>query len=245
MEREQKPIIERLMNKVIIGDGGAWMNAAKQSDDDPCWYWIGGKGRGGYGQMKVDGKMKGTHRVSYECFRGDIPEGMCVLHACDVPACVNPAHLFVGTTQDNVDDKMAKGRLKPNPGDKNGNSKITEDDVLKIREASAAGESYDSIAKRFPVDKTNIGYIVRRKTWAHVHMNKDNAYDREVQGRRCVHPGEKNGNSKITEADVLKIRAESAAGESNTSIAKRFSVSNQSVSNIVLRKSWTHVQPGN
>jgi len=64
----------------------------------------------GYGRFGVGAKMIRSHRVSYEIHRGPIPDGLCVLHECDNPTCVNPQHLFVGTHQDNADDKMAKGR---------------------------------------------------------------------------------------------------------------------------------------
>ena len=157
MAREQKPVIERLLAKTLIDD---------IDDINYCWFWIGGKDSDGYGLMDVDGKVKGAHRVSYEYFRGDIPEGMCVLHACDVPSCVNPAHLFVGTQQDNMDDKVAKGR--GNTGEKHGLSKLTEDDVLRIRAASAGGEGQCSIAKRFSGDQSNISRIVSRKRWKHL-----------------------------------------------------------------------------
>ena len=157
MAREQKPVIERLLAKTLIDD---------IDDINYCWFWIGGKDSDGYGLRDVDGKVKGAHRVSYEYFRGDIPEGMCVLHACDVPACVNPAHLFVGTHQDNMDDMAAKGRAAI--GEKNGYAKLTKDDVLKIRAASAGGESQRSIANRFSVCQPHISLIVRRKQWAPV-----------------------------------------------------------------------------
>lgn len=80
-----------------------------------CWIWTGSVMKNGYGHFQV-GKSRKTHklapahRVSYELNIGSIPEGMCVLHKCDVPACVNPYHLFLGTYKDNAMDMAAKGR---------------------------------------------------------------------------------------------------------------------------------------
>lgn len=73
-----------------------------------CWLWTASVRNGGYGQLNVDGKIVGAHRVSYELHNGLIPEndsyhGMCVLHKCDTPRCVNPEHLFLGTHQDKHD----------------------------------------------------------------------------------------------------------------------------------------------
>lgn len=79
-----------------------------------CWLWTGTLKkpvRGlGYGHFRVSGKTKVAHRVSWEIFRGPIPDGLCVCHKCDVSICVNPDHLFLGTRLDNIEDMVAKGR---------------------------------------------------------------------------------------------------------------------------------------
>jgi HNH endonuclease len=76
-----------------------------------CWLYVGGaRNDQGYGGIS-DGRRKvSAHRVMWESIHGLIPEGMCILHRCDVTACVNPAHLFLGTYQDNMDDAVRKGR---------------------------------------------------------------------------------------------------------------------------------------
>ena len=84
----------------------------KVKKTEHCWLWIGATTVFGYGHICVDGlRLKGlTHRISWEWSHGPIPSGMSVLHHCDVPACVNPAHLFLGTQGDNLRDCIQKGR---------------------------------------------------------------------------------------------------------------------------------------
>jgi hypothetical protein len=87
-----------------------------QEDESGCWIWQGRpRGSNGYGCLKVDGLWVGAHRFSYQTHVGPIPDGLLVLHRCDVPMCVNPAHLFIGTNQDNSDDKVSKGRQARGP----------------------------------------------------------------------------------------------------------------------------------
>lgn len=84
-----------------------------------CWLWTGYVTKQGYGHIKKDhtagGTMIAAHRASYELHVGPIHDGLFVCHACDNPPCVNPAHLWLGTTQDNTADKMAKGRHRYGP----------------------------------------------------------------------------------------------------------------------------------
>lgn len=76
-----------------------------------CWIWIGPCFNEGYGWFFVNGKPIGAHRVSWELHNGPIPDGMYVLHTCDVRPCVNPDHLFIGTQKDNIHDAIKKGRM--------------------------------------------------------------------------------------------------------------------------------------
>jgi len=77
-----------------------------------CWIWIGSTNAYGYGDIRYKQKPYKAHRASWMIHKGDIPNGMIVCHKCDVPACVNPNHLFLGTHMDNTKDKIAKGRMR-------------------------------------------------------------------------------------------------------------------------------------
>jgi hypothetical protein len=90
-------------------------------DNNGCWIWQHGKTEKGYGIMYIympgrtkKGVKRKAHRISYEAFNGPIPEGLLVCHSCDVPSCVNPEHLWLGTHKDNTQDMMRKGRGRNN-----------------------------------------------------------------------------------------------------------------------------------
>lgn len=85
-----------------------WKYVDKKSNNE-CWNWIGACCRG-YGLIRINRKNILSHRFSWGIHFGRIPEGLCVLHECDNRRCVNPNHLFLGTNQDNVDDKVNKNR---------------------------------------------------------------------------------------------------------------------------------------
>ena len=78
--------------------------------DDECWLWTGAVGGDRYGRFQWNGRTRMAHHVSWEMFVGLVPEGLVVMHRCDVPLCVNPAHLAVGTQSENILDCVAKGR---------------------------------------------------------------------------------------------------------------------------------------
>ncbi|MCK5614319.1 HNH endonuclease [Candidatus Pacearchaeota archaeon] len=78
--------------------------------DSGCWEWSGATNKDGYGVTRYDGVSQLAHRAAYIWLNGSIPNDMCVCHNCDNPKCINPAHLFIGTQQDNMDDMAKKGR---------------------------------------------------------------------------------------------------------------------------------------
>lgn len=127
-----------------------------------CWIWLGHlshKGYGLYGAMDSTGaKTARAHRLSWYAHHGEIPEGMLVLHRCDVPSCINPDHLFLGTHEDNMRDMVAKGRSHTYHGPDHTKSKLSHDDVRYIR---SCDESSYALAKRFNVTPKTI-----RNVWS-------------------------------------------------------------------------------
>lgn len=141
----------------------------KVSKTPTCWLWTGAKGRAGHGQLGVGRRNEGkvlAHRLSYQLHVGQIPGGMCVLHRCDVGACVNPEHLFLGTKADNSADMSAKGRSTR--GEKNPRAKLTELDVKYIRYWLNHGATRWALAKEFDIQPNVISRIKHRQRWAHV-----------------------------------------------------------------------------
>lgn len=139
----------------------------------PCWLWTGGLYRQGYGRFFVAGKRRDAsqakaHRVSYEIAHGKIPDGLGVLHRCDVRRCVNPAHLYLGTDADNARDRRERGREGDRSGGRNGRAKLTANDIYEIRKALADGETQTSLGLRFGVSQKQISKIASGLAWSHL-----------------------------------------------------------------------------
>ena len=132
-----------------------------------CWLWTAAKGRKGYGQMRISGKLRIAHRLSWELANGPIPGGLFVCHRCDVTSCVNPAHLFLGTNRDNILDSMAKGRLNAKahgvPGERHSQARFTDLQVQEMRAARASGRTCEDIARQFGTTNGTISRICTGK----------------------------------------------------------------------------------
>jgi hypothetical protein len=151
---------------------------AKVLRSGSCHLWTGSKTRDGYGSFALDGSRPIlAHRAAWLLLRGGIPEGLCVLHACDTPSCVNPAHLWLGSQTDNIRDMDAKGRRNTDPrpvgnrprGEQNPMHKLTWPQVTQIRQEFSTGASKRGLAARFGVSRPVISGIVEGKSWVALH----------------------------------------------------------------------------
>ena len=135
-----------------------------------CWLWLDTPNTHGYGRMKVAGRFRLAHRISYEIHKGDIPQDLCVRHNCDNRLCVNPEHLLVGTNSDNVADRVRRGRNHSFNGRRAGagnpNAKLTIEDVVAIRELRFSGLTLRSIGNRYGVAQRTIRDIFLGRSWA-------------------------------------------------------------------------------
>lgn len=162
--RKPKPSIERFEASYI------------PEPNTGCWLWIGTlRGSNSYGVIKSHGKNTPAHRYAYEAFKGKIPEGLIVCHHCDMPSCVNPNHLFIGTQADNEADKVRKGRQSrgerhraalshlDRKGENSPRAKLNWELVKEIRKDVRPQRI---IANAYNVSQTVISNIKLGKTWS-------------------------------------------------------------------------------
>lgn len=162
----------------------------KRGNIDECWSWTAATNCRGYGKFTLDGRRQRANRLAYILGVGPIPDGLYVCHACDNPGCCNPAHLWVGTAKENIQDAVRKGRMKANGGSlphhcgsSNPVAVLDEEKVLEIR---SSDESNHELARRFGTNDSNISLIRLGKTWTHVggRILKSN---RGGKAREAVH----------------------------------------------------------
>lgn len=146
-----KPLQERFWEKVTI------------ASPDECWEWNGAKLKAGYGFFRIDSHRNITaHKMSYMLANGDISYGLLVCHKCDNPSCVNPSHLFLGTSKENSQDMTSKNRQVR--GEKASHpKKLSVDEVQEIR---VADWTHREIAKVYGVNQSTVTRIKNNKRWA-------------------------------------------------------------------------------
>jgi hypothetical protein len=139
------------------------------SDLMACWIWKGAVFTDGYGVFNANGKVVRAHRFAYTLLDGPILDGEIICHICDNRLCVNPLHLFAGTPADNAHDRDEKGRTARIRGSARWSSKLTETQVMAIRNLYATGEvTQKQLADTYGVTFQLISQIVNRKIWTHI-----------------------------------------------------------------------------
>jgi HNH endonuclease len=148
----------------------------------------------GYGRISVNGQLMGAHRAVWQAEYGTIPEGMCVLHRCDNPPCINLGHLFLGTQTENIEDMDSKGRRGTTPGEKSGIAKLTTKDIQKILSDQRPQRI---IAAHYKISLGHVSRIKAGTCWKHIT-------DSTPFVGKCSH----HGPTKLTHQQIAGIRSD-------------------------------------
>jgi hypothetical protein len=171
MKTKMLGLRKRVLGKFIVEpmEERFWRMVDK-STPDSCWEWMGNRHYKGYGEFTLPSgsyqqKTK-AHRMAWELSTGINPGGSMVCHTCDNPPCCNPSHLFLGNAKTNKDDAVNKHRHCY--GEKSPKSKLTESQVIEIRELDKTNLTRLKIAARFGISGRQVTSICRHESWAHV-----------------------------------------------------------------------------
>jgi hypothetical protein len=141
---------------------------SKVTKTDACWEWAGTRMAFGHGVVWFQGKNRKAHRMAWEITNGPIPDGAWVLHGCDNPCCVNPAHLSLGDAQANTDDRVNRGRSVNLRGARHPNATMDEEAAREVWRLRERGWPESAIAARLGMGRPKVSSILSRHTWAHV-----------------------------------------------------------------------------
>lgn len=154
-----------------------WLNVDKSRGQRSCWLWKGHIKNSGYGVISINTIELKVHRVSYFLAHGRIDDSLMMLHTCDVRRCVNPAHLYQGTAQDNATDMSRRGHVAKLCGEANGKAKLTRQQVKSIKKllkdkADGRCDLYlYQIAQLYGVSPATISYLKNGGRWDHVPLD--------------------------------------------------------------------------
>lgn len=210
------------------GDPIKFIRESIKDPGEACIEWPFSRDTNGYGRVYFDGRYSRAHRVAFILYTGETPpDGVEVAHAveCHNPSCINPLHLRFATRKQNNDDRVLNGTIPCGEG--HISSKLTNAEVAAIR---LDPRSLTIIAKDYAVNRASIGFIKQRKTWNHLP-------GKVIESAGHI-TGEAHTESKITEADVIAIRADTRMQKV---IAATYGISQTQVSRIKRREKWAHV----
>ena len=204
-----------------------WAKVDKSGD---CWMWLASTGTVGYGQfgVSIKGKyrMHQAHRVSWMISNGEIPNGLVIMHSCDVKTCVNPGHLRAATQADNVADMISKGREGHLNGDKHPNARLSESQVFEIYDNNI--ESHVVLGKKYGVCAKQISAIRLGEKW------KDVLRLSGRQPRQCA-----DYSRKLKEDEILNIFDDKSS--TNVELSNFYGVGSTIISNIRNGKKWVNL----
>lgn len=208
-----------------------------------CWLWTA-FADGGYGRIRVNGRVEVASRASWRAFVGEIPDGKSVCHKCDNPICINPAHLFLGTHAENMRDMAQKGRSAKtggfrSRGEDSPNCIISEEIVREIKSSRNRGDGVRFLARTFGLSHSHVSKICRGLKWSHITLislffilqscgagswqapisytiRRDGVLRRVMSNSECDHLGKPWGcKEELTVAQFIdKIRTEEGLEES-------------------------------
>lgn len=221
-----------------------WENVDRRGPDE-CWHWTGLL-LNGYGVMYVGGENFYSIRILHTIMNGVDPGEMVVRHTCDVKSCCNFLHHVLGSHEENMRDAKERNRFgsgarngsRTHPesrprGEDQGNAKLTEVDIICIRERYAAGESCGKISEDYPVNSSNIQQIIKGKRWAHIGGPK-------VDGN-LSRIGAHAPSTKLTSDEVIEILKKRSEGHTINSLRQEYSVTQGAINAIIYGKSWQHL----
>lgn len=197
---------------------------------DGCWAWSGSVTDDGYGQIEVSWRKPTrvlAHRLSWELHLGQIPAGLFVLHKCDNPPCTNPDHLFLGTHEDNMADREAKGRSPR--GEDTHNAVLTDEIVREIMALRSTGLTGLSIRTRLGLGRGPVDSVIRGRSWVH------------VTGGRLPRPPKLRRTCRVSLEQIDAMRAEYRPGKNGptvepgslTDLSRRYGISVSHVARLV------------
>lgn len=207
----------------------------QQAGEDECWFWAAAYGRGGYGQFTISGKhLKrdtpyGAHRVAYFLHYGVDPKDLFVCHKCDNPKCCNPKHLFLGTNQENTQDRQRKGRFACGEKCSTGRTDIfSKTEVQEILNRYWGGETSTSISADYEVSQQTISDIIRGRSYKYVTREKPH----QPKWMRL---------GKLTPEQIISMRQRYEKGEGITALAREFQITHAAAGRIVRKETYRNI----
>jgi hypothetical protein len=218
-----------------IKNGAERLSQRIEITDTGCHLYTLGKVGNGYGTIGIGGNSYLTHRVAYLLAHPDeaISRKDYICHSCDTPACINPDHLFKSDCKGNLQDAAAKGRLHSDP-------KLSDNEVMDLRQRWQAGESMTSLMKDFGIDPRCLVRIVKGEGYKHLPVLARPA-DFEVDRSHVAPKGVDHYKAKLTDRDVISIRNRYAHGEKQSTLAREYGVDHKNIFFIVHGITWKHL----